>query len=71
MKKKVLFSIVLGCALMLSASAITFNYLNTAKAHINPECPNGCIDECDDGCYCYDWYENLKEAEHDDVIIQE
>jgi len=61
MKKKVLFSIV---AVALFAVAIGLNMQlnekNTAKADINPDCPNGCVAN-GPGCYCYDWYPCLKE----------
>ena len=29
---------------------------------INPLCPNGCLDEIGDGCYCYRFYPDFKEA---------
>ena len=29
---------------------------------VNPLCPNGCLDENGDGCYCYRFYPDFKEA---------
>jgi hypothetical protein len=28
----------------------------------NPNCPNGCFDQVGDGCYCYYYFDNKKEA---------
>jgi len=36
-----------------------------AKAYINPDCPNGCI-ECGPGCYCYGWWPCLLEYDWGD-----
>ncbi len=35
-----------------------------AEEHINPLCPNGCIDE-EGGCYCYGDYPQYKEYDWD------
>ena len=31
-----------------------------ARDEINPVCPNGC-DKGNDGCFCWQWYNDLKE----------
>ena len=33
-----------------------------ADGEIDPECPNGCV-SCATGCYCYNYYPTLTEAE--------
>lgn len=33
-----------------------------SQSEINPECPNGCLAQCGNACYCYKFYEYLKEA---------
>ncbi|MDR2968263.1 MAG: NVEALA domain-containing protein [Tannerellaceae bacterium] len=30
-------------------------------ADVNPLCPNGCVDRCKKGCYCYGWHEEYDE----------
>lgn len=35
--------------------------INSVQAHINPDCPNGCI-RGGGGCHCFDDYPNLSEA---------
>lgn len=55
--KKIFLSI-----LFISALALTTGVnIQTSKASIDPECPNGCLDESGGGCYCYRWYPHVKE----------
>jgi len=55
--KKLFLSILVLFALVLSTGV----NVNTAKADIDPECPNGCVCGCE-GCYCYELYPYYSEA---------
>ncbi len=39
--------------------------LTASASEVDPECPNGCLDEAGSGCYCYQWYPYVKEADWD------
>lgn len=63
MKKKIL-NILLVLAFTATAIFIGILISNTASASqkINPDCPNGCIDDWNDGCYCHKEYKEYREA---------
>jgi hypothetical protein len=46
-----------------SLSDFSLANLEALADEINPDCPNGCLAECSDGCWCRQWYPIYKEAE--------
>ena len=74
MKRKILFSIV-AVALFTGAAMfnLDMNNLNTQANQLHNRnieileatagyCPNGCLAQCGNGCYCNGSYPNNKEA---------
>ena len=50
--------------LIISAFALTTGVSVKAQDEIiNPECPNGCVMNDHEGCYCYEFYWYLDEYE--------
>jgi len=61
MKKKILLLVTI--AVFAVTGAMTISSSEKAQADPNPECPNGCLIDPGDGCYCYTWHWDVKEAE--------
>ena len=61
MKKKII--LLMAVAAFATTGALTVFSAHKAKADPNPECPNGCLIDPGPGCYCYQWYYNVREAE--------
>jgi hypothetical protein len=78
MNKKGFFYVLIALAIVggaafsynMNAKSYSYNLSGVALANIealasgeiNPDCPNGCLVECSDGCFCYKFYPIYKEA---------
>jgi hypothetical protein len=82
MKRKIVIT-VLGMALFAGAAffSIDMNNVNTQTNQLHNRnieileatagyCPNGCLAQCGNGCYCNGSYPNNKEASHDKLKMQ-
>ena len=73
MNKKIIYLVT---GVLLIAIVFIFNYNSSdsdfpsnepqiskveANADIDPDCPNGCIDDKPTGCYCYGYYPQWQE----------
>jgi len=58
MKRKILLFVA------IAAFAVTgiMTVASAKKAQADEDCPNGCLIVQGPGCYCYQWYDNLKEG---------
>lgn len=58
MKKKILLFVAI--AVFAVSGVISITSANRAQA--DGGCPNGCLIVYGDGCFCYEWYYNVKEG---------
>jgi len=58
MKRKILVFVVIAALAVTGIMTVA----SAEKAQADEECPNGCLLKFGSGCYCYQWYLNVKEG---------